>query len=75
MNNSNIVFIGRYEVSGQHLSVMYWEELQLYTGVLMLSKETVISQSHSDLTKLISDITDTVSAIAEANTHLSSIGN
>jgi hypothetical protein len=67
MNNSCIIFIGNYEIDCGFecpmVSVMYWEETSIYTGVIRINDECIISCSHSILESLLADVTKSVIAI------------
>ena len=66
-NKNKIVFIEKKTVQGFPLSIMYWEELNLFTGVLTISESNIISQSHVNIDILKRDIENEVINLLDNN--------
>lgn len=66
-NQNKIIFIEKTTVQGFPLSIMYWEELQLFTGVVTITEANIISQSHVDVQTLKRDLENEVINLIEGD--------
>jgi len=66
-NQNKIIFIEKTAVQGFPLSIMYWEELKLFTGVVTMTQANIVSQSHSDINTLKRDLENAVINLIDGN--------